>query len=233
MNLAVLHHLVTCRALATTCPQNHHNFAKFSDATENELISRTDLHSFGTPPETGCRGGVTFTQQTNPEGVGDFRYNFVRLEGQPLGFGGRVDCIKVGVDVPDATVMIIEHAERFGLAQLHQLRGRVGRGSGESHCLLLYHPPLGELSKQRLAVMRHSNDGFFIAEEDLKIRGPGELLGSKQSGALQFKIADLIRDAHMLSEVKTTSDALFKSDPEKVDKIIRRWTFIPDQLSQV
>ncbi len=141
--------------------------------------------------------------------------------------------IEVGVDVPNATLMIIENSERLGLSQLHQLRGRVGRGSGESHCLLLYHPPLGEMSKQRLAVMRHSNDGFFIAEEDLKIRGPGELLGSKQSGALQFKIADLIRDAHMLSEVKTTSDALFQSEPEKVDKIIRRWTLIPDQLSQV
>jgi len=141
--------------------------------------------------------------------------------------------IEVGVDVPNATLMIIENSERLGLSQLHQLRGRVGRGSGESHCLLLYQPPLGEMSKQRLAVMRHSNDGFFIAEEDLKIRGPGELLGSKQSGALQFKIADLIRDAHMLSEVKTTSDALFQSEPEKVDKIIRRWTLIPDQLSQV
>jgi ATP-dependent DNA helicase RecG len=98
---------------------------------------------------------------------------------------------------------------------------------------LLYHPPLGEMSKQRLAVMRHSNDGFFIAEEDLKIRGPGELLGSKQSGALQFKIADLIRDAHMLTEVRTASNALFESEPDKVDKIIRRWTSIPDQLSQV
>jgi len=141
--------------------------------------------------------------------------------------------IEVGVDVPNATLMIIENSERLGLSQLHQLRGRVGRGSGESHCLLLYHPPLGEMSKQRLAVMRHSNDGFFIAEEDLKIRGPGELLGSKQSGALQFKIADLIRDAHMLTEVRTASNALFESEPDKVDKIIRRWTSIPDQLSQV
>jgi ATP-dependent DNA helicase RecG len=141
--------------------------------------------------------------------------------------------IEVGVDVPNATLMIIENSERLGLSQLHQLRGRVGRGIGESHCLLLYHPPLGEMSKQRLAVMRHSNDGFFIAEEDLKIRGPGELLGSKQSGALQFKIADLIRDAQMLTEVRTTSNALFELEPDKVDMIIRRWTSIPDQLSQV
>ncbi|MDG2072895.1 MAG: ATP-dependent DNA helicase RecG [Pseudomonadales bacterium] len=141
--------------------------------------------------------------------------------------------IEVGVDVPNATLMIIENSERLGLSQLHQLRGRVGRGSGESHCLLLYHPPLREMSKQRLAVMRHSNDGFFIAEEDLKIRGPGELLGSKQSGALQFKIADLIRDAHMLTEVRTTSNAIFELEPDKVDMIIRRWTSIPDELSQV
>lgn len=141
--------------------------------------------------------------------------------------------IEVGVDVPNATLMIIENSERLGLSQLHQLRGRVGRGSGESHCLLLYHPPLREMSKQRLAVMRHSNDGFFIAEEDLKIRGPGELLGSKQSGALQFKIADLIRDAHMLTEVRTTSNEIFELEPDKVDMIIRRWTSIPDELSQV
>lgn len=141
--------------------------------------------------------------------------------------------IEVGVDVPNATLMIIENSERLGLSQLHQLRGRVGRGSGESHCLLLYHPPLGETSKQRLAVLRHSNDGFFIAEEDLKIRGPGELLGSKQSGSLQFKIADLVRDAHMLGDIRTASNALFKSEPDKVDIIIRRWTSIPDQLSQV
>ena len=141
--------------------------------------------------------------------------------------------IEVGVDVPNATLMIIENSERLGLSQLHQLRGRVGRGSGESHCLLLYHPPLREMSKQRLAVMRHSNDGFFIAEEDLKIRGPGELLGSKQSGALQFKIANLIRDAHMLTEVRTTSNEIFELEPDKVDMIIRRWTSIPDELSQV
>ena len=141
--------------------------------------------------------------------------------------------IEVGVDVPNATLMVIENSERLGLAQLHQLRGRVGRGVAESHCLLLYHPPLGELSKQRLSVMRHSSDGFFIAEEDLKIRGPGELLGSKQSGSLQFKIADLLRDSHLLGAVKTSSDKLFEKDPAKIDLLIRRWTSIPDQLSQV
>ena len=141
--------------------------------------------------------------------------------------------IEVGVDVPNATLMIIENSERLGLAQLHQLRGRVGRGLNESHCLLLYHPPLGELSKQRLSVMRDSSDGFFIAEEDLKIRGPGELLGSKQSGSLQFKIADLLRDNHLLDAVKKSSHELFKTDTAKIDLLIRRWTSIPDELSQV
>ena len=141
--------------------------------------------------------------------------------------------IEVGVDVANATLMIIENSERLGLAQLHQLRGRVGRGAGASHCLLLYHPPLGELSKQRLAVMRQSNDGFFIAEEDLKIRGPGELLGSRQSGSLQFKVADLVRDSHLLPEVKAASERLFKHDKALIERIINRWTTTPDQLSQV
>ena len=152
---------------------------------------------------------------------------------------GRVDLlvattvIEVGVDVPNASLIVIENSERLGLAQLHQLRGRVGRGLTESHCVLLYHSPLGELSKRRLEVMRSSNDGFFIAEEDLKIRGPGELLGSKQSGALQFKIADLTRDSHLLPGVKVKSEQLFKTDNEKIDMLINRWTSIPEELSQV
>ncbi len=141
--------------------------------------------------------------------------------------------IEVGVDVANATLMVIENSERLGLAQLHQLRGRVGRGRQASHCLLLYRPPLGEASKKRLAVMRTSNDGFFIAEEDLKIRGPGELLGSRQSGSVEFKVADLIRDSDMLPEVKEASERLFKGDPETVDAIITRWRTLPDQLSQV
>ncbi len=103
--------------------------------------------------------------------------------------------IEVGVDVPNASLMIIENPERLGLAQLHQLRGRVGRGSAVSHCVLLYHAPLSATAQARLSVLRESNDGFVIAQRDLEIRGPGELLGTKQTGQVSYRIADLSRDA--------------------------------------
>ena len=141
--------------------------------------------------------------------------------------------IEVGVDVPNASLMVIENSERLGLAQLHQLRGRVGRGLTESHCVLLYHSPLGELSKRRLEVMRNSNDGFFIAEEDLRIRGPGELLGSKQSGTIQFKIADLTRDGDLLPRVKAKSEHLLRTEDSKIDMLIKRRTGMPEEVSQV
>ncbi len=141
--------------------------------------------------------------------------------------------IEVGVDVPNASLMVVENPERLGLAQLHQLRGRIGRGSKQSHCLLLYHPPLGELSKQRLNVMRESQDGFYIAEQDLQIRGPGELFGSKQSGAVQFKLADLIRDSHMLTDVRKLADRLLAEDKSTAYAIMDRWLMMPERLSQV
>ncbi|MDX1796511.1 MAG: ATP-dependent DNA helicase RecG, partial [Hydrogenovibrio sp.] len=122
--------------------------------------------------------------------------------------------IEVGVNVPNASLMIIENAERLGLAQLHQLRGRVGRGSKKSHCVLLYQPPLGETGKARLNIMRETNDGFKIAEEDLKIRGPGEILGTRQTGGLQFRIADLKRDQHWIPTVKHAAERLAVDAPE-------------------
>jgi ATP-dependent DNA helicase RecG len=131
--------------------------------------------------------------------------------------------IEVGMDVPNASLMIIENAERLGLAQLHQLRGRVGRGANQSSCVLMYNPPLGDLAKQRLEIMRQTADGFRIAEKDLELRGPGEVLGTRQTGMLLFRVADLARDAGLLRMIPATADALLKQHPEQADKLIRRW----------
>jgi len=131
--------------------------------------------------------------------------------------------IEVGVDVPNASLMIIENPERLGLAQLHQLRGRVGRGSVASHCVLLYHPPLSKTAQKRLAVMRESNDGFVIAQRDLDIRGPGELLGTKQTGLADFKIADLVRDQRLIPEVQRIARHLHNHYPNNAQAIIDRW----------
>jgi ATP-dependent DNA helicase RecG len=131
--------------------------------------------------------------------------------------------IEVGVDVPNASLMIIENPERLGLAQLHQLRGRVGRGAVESHCVLMYHAPLSENARERLGVMRSSNDGFAIARKDLELRGPGEVLGTRQTGEMQLRIADLIRDQALLSQVQKAADALIEHHPARVEPLIRRW----------
>ncbi len=131
--------------------------------------------------------------------------------------------IEVGVDVPNASLMIVENAERLGLAQLHQLRGRVGRGSAASSCVLLYQSPLSRMAKQRLETMRETNDGFVIAEKDLELRGPGELLGTRQTGLAAFRIADLGRDAALLPTVQRIGEALLGADPEAADRIARRW----------
>ena len=132
--------------------------------------------------------------------------------------------IEVGVDVPNATLMIIENPERLGLAQLHQLRGRVGRGSEASHCVLLYQAPLGQQSKARLQVMRESNDGFVIAEEDLRQRGPGEVLGTRQTGLLEFRVARLPEHEHLLDRVQEVAEEMERSSPEQAQRLIRRWT---------
>ena len=131
--------------------------------------------------------------------------------------------IEVGVDVPNASLMIIENPERLGLAQLHQLRGRVGRGVRASHCLLMYQEPLAFAGKQRLAIMRDSHDGFYIAEQDLKLRGPGQVLGTQQTGLMSFRVADLIRDADLLEPVKVTADALEAQHPSHVRPLVDRW----------
>ena len=132
--------------------------------------------------------------------------------------------IEVGVDVPNASLMIVENAERMGLAQLHQLRGRVGRGTAASHCVLLYKPPLSPLARERLGVLRSTHSGFAVAQKDLELRGPGEVLGTRQTGVLQLRVADLIRDADLLPRVIEISDELLARHPERVPPLIRRWS---------
>lgn len=131
--------------------------------------------------------------------------------------------IEVGVDVPNASLMIIENPERLGLAQLHQLRGRVGRGTQESHCVLMYQTPLSNNGKRRLDIMRETNDGFVIAEEDLKLRGPGEMLGTRQSGAVSMRLANLERDADMIELVVNVSNKINQTDSNRTKKLIQRW----------
>jgi ATP-dependent DNA helicase RecG len=122
--------------------------------------------------------------------------------------------IEVGVDVPEATVMVIEHAERFGLSQLHQLRGRIGRGSEHSTCLLLYKAPLGETAKARLAIMRETEDGFRIAEEDLRLRGGGDVLGTRQSGMPGFRLAQLAVHGNLLRTARDDAALILGRDPD-------------------
>ncbi|MAJ86832.1 MAG: ATP-dependent DNA helicase RecG [Cellvibrionales bacterium TMED148] len=139
--------------------------------------------------------------------------------------------IEVGVDVTNASLMIIENAERLGLSQLHQLRGRVGRGSDQSHCVLLYNSNLSQNSKERLKIMRETSDGFEIAEKDLELRGPGEVLGARQTGDVQFRIADLKRDANLIPHVKDVAQSILKNDPDAAQQIIDRWLSGNDQLA--
>jgi ATP-dependent DNA helicase RecG len=135
--------------------------------------------------------------------------------------------IEVGVDVPNASLMVIEHAERFGLSQLHQLRGRVGRGAAASACVLLYTPPdggrLGETARERLKAMVDTSDGFEIARRDLEIRGPGEFLGARQSGAPLLRFADLATDTHLLEWARQAAPQMLARHPDLAEKHIARW----------
>src|SRR5262249_26584275 len=131
--------------------------------------------------------------------------------------------IEVGVDVPNATLMVIENAERMGLAQLHQLRGRVGRGSEASTCVLLYRSPLSGLARERLKVIRETNDGFEIARRDLELRGPGELLGTRQTGLAQLRVADLMRDADLLPRVQQAAELMLGAYPDNIAPLAARW----------
>lgn len=141
--------------------------------------------------------------------------------------------IEVGVDIPNASVMVIENPERLGLAQLHQLRGRVGRGATESFCVLLYEAPLGAIAQKRLTTMRDSNDGFVIAEQDLMIRGPGEVLGTRQAGAALFKVADLLRDSELLETAQEIAQEILQKYPQHAQKFMDRWLGEKQNLGEV
>jgi ATP-dependent DNA helicase RecG len=141
--------------------------------------------------------------------------------------------IEVGVDVPNASLMVIENAERLGLAQLHQLRGRVGRGLKQSACVLIYSSPLSERGKQRLAILRETGSGFVIAQKDLEMRGPGEVLGTRQTGLMQMRIADIVRDEHWLTEVNAASRYILQNHPDRVKPLIRRWLGRADRYGLV
>ena len=152
---------------------------------------------------------------------------------------GRIDLlvattvIEVGVDVPNASLMVIENAERMGLAQLHQLRGRVGRGVTQSNCVLLYKPSLSEIARERLAVMRSTNDGFEISRRDLELRGPGELLGTKQTGLMQMRIADLMRDADLLPQVHKAAQLMLDAYPDNIAPLLTRWVGDAERFGKV
>ncbi len=141
--------------------------------------------------------------------------------------------IEVGVDVPNAGLMIIENPERLGLSQLHQLRGRVGRGSDDSYCLLMYQAPLSDTARHRLGILRDSNDGFVIAEKDLELRGPGEVMGTRQTGQMHFKIADLARDSDLLDTVQQVGDTFFIHSPQAIQPLCDRWLGASTEYSEV
>ncbi|SFF59693.1 ATP-dependent DNA helicase RecG [Fontimonas thermophila] len=141
--------------------------------------------------------------------------------------------IEVGVDVPNASIMVIDNAERLGLAQLHQLRGRVGRGAGQSQCVLLYQSPLGEMARARLETLRATTDGFAIAQRDLELRGPGELLGRRQTGEIGMRLADPVRDAALLADLQRLADDWLIHHPALAQRLIRRWVGDPERYAQV
>jgi ATP-dependent DNA helicase RecG len=141
--------------------------------------------------------------------------------------------IEVGVDVPNAGLMIIENPERLGLSQLHQLRGRVGRGVDDSYCLLMYQSPLSDTARQRLGILRDSNDGFVIAEKDLQLRGPGDVMGTRQTGQIHFKVADLARDADLLDIIQQIGEQFFIDSPHAVQPLCDRWLGLSTDYAEV
>ena len=178
-----------------------------------------DTHQLLTEQLQGLRVGLVHGRMKSQEKA-DIMQQFKDAEIDVL---VATTVIEVGVDVPNASLMVIENAERLGLAQLHQLRGRVGRGSKASHCVLFYHSPLSRNGKQRIAVLRETNDGFIIAEKDLELRGAGEVLGTRQTGLAEFKIADLFQHRHLLPKASELAKNLSQQHPKLAALLIDRW----------
>ena len=184
-----------------------------------ELQTAVALHEELTAKLEGIRVGLLHGRM-KPDDKAVVMAAFVRGE---IGVLVATTVIEVGVDVPNASMMVIEHAERFGLAQLHQLRGRVGRGSAESECILLFEEPMSEAAKARLKVIYENNDGFEIARQDLRIRGPGEFLGARQSGVPLLRFADLERDLHLIEAARDAADELLRREPSAAKAHLERW----------
>jgi len=184
-----------------------------------ELQTAVALHQELTAKLEGIRVGLLHGRM-KPDDKAEVMAAFVRGE---IGVLVATTVIEVGVDVPNASMMVIEHAERFGLAQLHQLRGRVGRGSAESECILLFEEPMSEAAKARLKVIYENNDGFEIARRDLHIRGPGEFLGARQSGVPLLRFADLEHDLHLIESARDAADELLRREPSAAKAHLERW----------
>lgn len=188
-----------------------------------DLSNATQTHADLSAALPGVLVGLLHSRMSSPEkkAVMDL------FKSGHIGLLVSTTVIEVGVDVPNASLMVIEHAERFGLSQLHQLRGRVGRGAAASACVLLYTPPdggrLGETARERLKAMAETNDGFEIARRDLEIRGPGEFLGARQSGAAMLRFADLATDGHLLAWAREAAAQMLVQHPVAAEQHIARW----------
>jgi len=212
--------------------RDHHNFDVYKQMAELGWLGVT------IPEEYGGSGGsmldaCLFMEETSRglAPIGGYATTLIVAGATQLLVATTV--IEVGVDVPNASLMVIENAERMGLAQLHQLRGRVGRGVHESNCVLLYRAPLSQMARARLGTIRDTSDGFRIANRDLELRGPGELLGRRQTGLAQLRIADLSRDADLLGEVRAAAALMIESTPQCVAALRLRWIGEREQYGRV
>jgi ATP-dependent DNA helicase RecG len=202
------------------------------------LIEESDLLEAQAAEDTaavlaGALPGITVALVHGRMPGAEKERTMARFKAGEIGLLVATTVIEVGVDVPNASLMVIENAERMGLAQLHQLRGRVGRGEHASSCVLLYHPPLSEMARERLKVLRETTDGFEVARRDLELRGPGELLGTRQTGLMQMKVADLVRDADLLPRVQKTAEVMLERHAANIAPLKRRWIGVGTRYGKV